>query len=385
MLPVPGYAFYGDRVKRHVWLETQWRGGSVGTSCSYPLRMPLRYAAAVLLAVLLALPASAQSLARDRAVAYVQANAARHGLSTADVAGLVVTDETVSRRSGVTHVYVRQAIDGVPVAAGAMTVNVARDGRVLLASGGLVPGLALRAARGAAALSPAQAATALARDAGLAPAEPFETTTPAFAPGDRAELTTGGGLTRVPVRAGLVYADDGTGALRLAYETTLHLASGGADWYGLVDAATGRVLERTDLLVRDAFGPAEGGAAEGGPAAPVPRAPVLARRAPVLAVPGPVVSHPGPAAASRLVRVVRVPVALVAAPVAPAVLAPVVAVLAPTASVGPRARRAVLVVVVTSTRCSRTTTRTTRPATHRFPRARSSSSVACQRRSSLRS
>ncbi len=231
--------------------------------------MSVRYTAVLLLAVLLALPVSAQSVARERAIAYVQNNAARHGLSTADVAGLVVTDETVSSRSGVTHVYVRQSVDGVPVVSGAMTLNVARDGRVLLASGALVPGLALRAARGSAVLSPAQAATALALDAGLVPAEPFATTTPAFAAGDRAELTTGGGLTRVPVRAGLVYADDGTGALRLAYETTLYLRSGGADWYGLVDAASGRIIERTDVLARDAFGPAAGG-----DVAPVSLAPV---------------------------------------------------------------------------------------------------------------
>ncbi len=218
--------------------------------------MSLRSTFFVLLALGLAAPASAQSIARQRALAYLQSNAARHSLSAADVAELVVTDETVSATSGVTHVYVRQAIGGVPVEAGAMTVNVARDGRVLLASGELVQGLSVRARRSSAALSPEQAVEALAADAGLQPAEAFRTTAPAFAAGDRAVLTTGGGLTRVPVYAGLVYAADASGALRLAYETTLYLRSGGADWYGLVDAATGAILERTDILARDSFGPA---------------------------------------------------------------------------------------------------------------------------------
>ena len=69
-------------------------------------------------------------------------------------------------------------------------------------------------------------------------------------------------MTRLPVRARLVYAEDG-GALRLAWETTLFLRGGG-DWFGQVDAATGRVIRKADLLVRESFGPAH----------PLPRAAV---------------------------------------------------------------------------------------------------------------
>ena len=118
-----------------------------------------------------------------------------------------------------------------------------------------MPGLALRAPRGgaSASVSAEQAVTALALDAGLAPAEPFRTLEPAFAAGETAVLSDGG-LTRLPVRARLVYGEDDRGTLRLAWQTTLYLDAGDADWYGLVDARTGQVFERENVLLNESFG-----------------------------------------------------------------------------------------------------------------------------------
>ncbi|HEX9953248.1 MAG TPA: M36 family metallopeptidase, partial [Rubricoccaceae bacterium] len=242
--------------------------------------MHTRYAVLVLFALTLALPASAQSLARQRALAYVQNNAPRHGLSDADVARLVVTDETTSRRSGVTHVYVRQTIGDVPVVAGAMTINVAPDGRVLLASGDLVPGLALRVASRAASLSPAQAARVLAEDIGLTPTEPF-TTIQEKTVGSPGVYLSDGGVSRQAVAASLVYADAGDGSLRLAYEVELAERAAPHVWLGTIDAATGRVIRREDLVIHDAFAGDDPAAV----AVPAPRsdAPLAARVAAPLA------------------------------------------------------------------------------------------------------
>lgn len=109
--------------------------------------MPLRFVAALFaLAWLVPVPVHAQALSAASATAttYVQRNAARHGVSTADVAELVVTDAVPLRAPGASAVYLRQAVDGVPVADGRITVGVLADGRVLHATGRLVPGLASR-------------------------------------------------------------------------------------------------------------------------------------------------------------------------------------------------------------------------------------------------
>ncbi len=251
-----------------------------------PARMPTRYAALVVLALALAAPAFAQSAARQRALDYLHNNAARHGLAQADVADLLVTDETTSRRGGVTHVYVRQQVGGVPVVAGAMTVNVAPDGRVLLASGELVAGLALRAPARAAAISPAQAAEALAEDIGLAPTEAF-TVVQAKTVGSPGVYLSQGGISRELVGAALVYALDDAGALRLAYEVQIAELAAPHVWLGTVDAASGQVLRREDLVIHDAFA-GDDPAAVAVPAVPAaPRAaavtPLAPRAAPVLA------------------------------------------------------------------------------------------------------
>ena len=252
-----------------------------------PARMPTRYAALVVLALALAAPAAAQSAARQRALDYLHNNAARHGLAQADVADLLVTDETTSRRSGVTHVYVRQQIGGVPVVAGAMTVNVARDGRVLLAAGELVAGLALRAPARTAAISPAQAAEALAEDIGLAPTEAF-TVVQAKTVGTPGVYLSDGGVSRALVPAALVYAADAGGALRLAYEVEIAEVAAPHVWLGTVDAASGQVLRREDLVIHDAFAgddPAVVAASRPAPALAPRAAPALAPMIPLAEAP----------------------------------------------------------------------------------------------------
>ena len=219
------------------------------------LRMPTRIAlpriaAPALVLLLLAGPLApapaAQAPAERAATRYLQANWNRHGLAVEDVAELVVTDR-VPGPGGTEVVYVRQAIGGVEVASGPLTVAVDRGGRVVHAAGRLTRD-AQRRASGAASLPPEAAATALAAASGVALKRPFEAVAQKAGAGRTTTLSTGG-VTRIAPEARLVYAE-ADGALRLAWETTLFLEDGG-DWFGHVDAATGRVLRRVDLLVRE--------------------------------------------------------------------------------------------------------------------------------------
>ena len=108
--------------------------GSLGPPIHPYASMLARYAALVLALSLPAL-ASAQGLAEQKAVRYLQSNWNRHGLEQADVAELVVTDR-VPGLNGVEHVYLRQAIGGVEVASGPLSVAVDRHGRVFHARAG---------------------------------------------------------------------------------------------------------------------------------------------------------------------------------------------------------------------------------------------------------
>ncbi|MFN3596883.1 MAG: M36 family metallopeptidase [Rubricoccaceae bacterium] len=216
--------------------------------------MLLRFFVLAALALATAPLASAQTAA-ERAVAYLERNAPRHSLTAADVAGVVVTDQSTSRLSGATHVYLRQQIGGVEVASGGMSVTVDRHGRVAHAAGRLVPGLMLKARPAAPSLTAADAAAALARDAGLVPLEPFVVLAHKGSP-DAAVTLSDGGLTQEPVPARLVYVEEHEGgALRLAWETMLYLKDSQHAWFGYVDAHTGRVLARHNHVLHCFEGP----------------------------------------------------------------------------------------------------------------------------------
>ncbi|HSM14277.1 MAG TPA: M36 family metallopeptidase, partial [Thermoanaerobaculia bacterium] len=64
------------------------------------------------------------------------------GLTAADLADYEVTDSVYSEATGVTHLYLRQRLAGIPVYNGQLHFNVAGDGRILSINNQFVPDLA---------------------------------------------------------------------------------------------------------------------------------------------------------------------------------------------------------------------------------------------------
>src|SRR4051794_3755968 len=56
-----------------------------------------------------------QGDALDIALAYIRSRSADLGLTVDDLTDVVVTDRYVSRHNGVTHIYLRQRLDGIEV------------------------------------------------------------------------------------------------------------------------------------------------------------------------------------------------------------------------------------------------------------------------------
>src|SRR5262249_36968796 len=70
----------------------------------------------------------------DIARSYMTSRAADLGLSGADIANAVVTDQYTDAPSGVTHIYLRQTYNGLPIVGAEMGVHVMPDGRILSAT-----------------------------------------------------------------------------------------------------------------------------------------------------------------------------------------------------------------------------------------------------------
>ena len=77
----------------------------------------------------------------DIALSYLDAHAADFGLTAADVAAPLVTDLYTDDDTGITHVYLRQQVNGLEVANANIGIHISSLGQVISAGGGFVPGL----------------------------------------------------------------------------------------------------------------------------------------------------------------------------------------------------------------------------------------------------
>lgn len=72
------------------------------------------------------------------ALNYLKQHFSNLGLTATDVASPVVTDQYSDPSDGMTHIYLQQQLNGLPVAGATMTVNLTNDGKILSLAGGFV-------------------------------------------------------------------------------------------------------------------------------------------------------------------------------------------------------------------------------------------------------
>jgi Zn-dependent metalloprotease len=171
----------------------------------------------------------AQTATATRALAYLREHATSIGVTPADLSDLIVTSETPSQQSGVTHVYVRQRFRGVEIVGADVTVSVARDGSITHQAGALV-----RDVRGAA----NRTRPVLSRhDAVVRAAKHVDT-----------PLTADAARARP---AKLVYHPVAAGQLRLGWQVDIETPDGDHQWVLTIDADSGALLDKFDRVVSD--------------------------------------------------------------------------------------------------------------------------------------
>ena len=189
--------------------------------------------------------ANVDESALGTALAYVDANPAALGVTSADVSDLGATSVVRSKHSGVTHVNLNQRFGGLEVFDAHATVSVDAAGRVVFAAGAFVRDL--RAAGPAeAALDATEAVEAAA--AGLDLAEPVDLRILDEADGEA--LVSSGGIANGAIAARLGWQPTKDG-LRLAWQVTIDDASASHLWNAAVDAETGKLLDSADWTSHD--------------------------------------------------------------------------------------------------------------------------------------
>ncbi len=184
----------------------------------------------------------------DIAVSFVQEEASSYGLTTADVAGLVVASSYTSEHNEVTHVNVSQGHQGRDIFGAQATVNVTRDGVVLHVAETLVPAdvgmgassvqtdaaQALESASEALGLETPQKSRVLERKGGA----------------DRETVLRNDAISSddIPAQLGWQPTDEG---LRPAWQMVIDDPTDVHLWNATVDAQTGELLQADDWTSED--------------------------------------------------------------------------------------------------------------------------------------
>ncbi len=189
--------------------------------------------------------------AREIATDYLSENGAELGLSAADLAGYVISDEYTSSKSGITHLYFNQTHEGIAIVNAMININVARDGSVISLGNRFDIGLQKHLQPSTASITAAEAVDLAAAHLGLAP--PVGVTVKQSSDNAAQEtLLTGGGVSQQDIPARLVYFPQGE-STHLAWELIIDRADEFHLWQTYVDASGGRVYAAQDMVIHEDF------------------------------------------------------------------------------------------------------------------------------------
>lgn len=198
-------------------------------------------------------PGEPRTIAKD----FVSERAGDLGLVASDVGEVEISSTSYSKSSGVSHVYLQQQLAGIPVLGAILNVNIAADGRVVSLGNRFMPGLGNSANEATPSITALQAANAAVAhlDLGVQPAFAARSAKP---DGRRHTILNDGGISAGDVPVQLIWYPRAVNDVRLAWHVHLDIAETSNWWQIFVDAHTGEVLGKEDLVVHDNFGTFEG-------------------------------------------------------------------------------------------------------------------------------
>jgi Zn-dependent metalloprotease len=186
------------------------------------------------------------------ALDHLRKNQQRLQLANEDIADVVVSSQTVSKPSGVKHVYLQQRYQGIEIYGALSNVNLTKDDQVLNLGDRFQKQIGPRIKGKQAQLSAPAAVAAAVQHLNLALKAPLvaKESSPAA---NRATVFSTGGISLQPIPARLVYQPVANGQLVLAWEVSIYELDARNWWNVRVDAATGAVLDKDNLVVECNF------------------------------------------------------------------------------------------------------------------------------------
>ncbi len=194
------------------------------------------------------------------ALRYIEQQRSTLGLTEADIANYVISDNYSSKNNGVTHIYLLQQYEGIDVFAAMININILPDGRVLNIGNKFVPDLDSKVNALAPTISPEAAVQAVMNRFRTASTDgPLER----LQEGNEREVVFDNeGVALEPIRVKLVYQPMPDHSVKLAWNVKFY-ELGGQNWWNVrVDAQTGEVLHYFNQIIHCEFGKPERNANE---------------------------------------------------------------------------------------------------------------------------
>ena len=205
------------------------------------------------------------------ALEFISTNLAVLGLDQADLAEYEVSDLTVNRATGSTHLYLRQTFQGIPLYNGLLQVNVNRDGRIMSVNNAWVRGLAAAANTAAPGVTAGDAVGTAVRQLELTTSAPPRRLGPPEGVTQRTRLDATG-ISVEPLEAELVWLPVGRGDVRLVWNFQVHTTDVQHIYDLTVDASSGDLWTRFDWVAGDSYRVYQGPAESPNHVSPVPPA-----------------------------------------------------------------------------------------------------------------
>lgn len=187
------------------------------------------------------------------ALDHLRKNKQAFKLTDADITSMELSSQSVSKTSGVKHIYLQQRYQGIAIHNAVSNVNMTKDNQVLNVGDRFQKDAAHRvAARKGAPLTAQAAVAAAARHVGLSVQQSLAVQKQTGGPNGEVLFSTGG-ISLEPILAKLVYQPMADGSLRLAWEVSIYELNAQNWWEIRVDASTGEFLEKDNLVVHCEF------------------------------------------------------------------------------------------------------------------------------------
>lgn len=196
----------------------------------------------------------AQSFTKSHAVQHLEKNLVKLGLQATDISEIEVTDNYVDKRTGITHMYLRQNYQGVPVRQGVGSIHIKENGEVFYATNKYVANLAEKVTNTSANISKKQAIQSAASQLNLTLTEPLNLLENHEKSKEHQVMFNPVGISRYDIPVREYYEFDANGMLRLVYEAEIYLLEEDNWWLMRMDAADGKELSRDNLILHCNFG-----------------------------------------------------------------------------------------------------------------------------------